>query len=86
MEKKEFVLKEINQIFRNSLQEPDLCLNYSSSANDVAKWDSINNLILLTEIEDCFGIAFPIDIILNAKNIGDLCDYVVEHSPKVDTI
>lgn len=84
MEKKELILSKITQIFRENLSEPGLVLSYSSSADDVAKWDSINNLVLLTEIESVFEITFPIDIILNAKNVGDLCDYIVEHSNKAD--
>jgi acyl carrier protein len=86
MEKKELILNKITQIFRENLDEPGLVLNYSSSADDVAKWDSINNLVLLTEIESFFEITFPIDIILNARNVGDLCDYVAEYSTKADII
>lgn len=74
------VLKEITAIFQRELSEPNLQLDFFSSANSVAKWDSINNLILLTSIEERFKINFSIDFILKAENVGDLCDYVLENA------
>lgn len=83
MERRNLILAEVQDIFRKELDEPNLELSFESSAGNVEKWDSINNLILITEIEDHFDISFPIDLILTAKNVGDLCDYVLEHSSKV---
>lgn len=74
------VLKEITVIFQRELSEPNLQLDFTSSANSVAKWDSINNLILLTSIEERYKINFSIDFILKAENVGDLCDYVIENA------
>lgn len=77
---REEVLKEITTIFQRELSEPNLVLDYSSSANTVGKWDSINNLVLLTSIEEKYKISFSIDFILKAENVGDLCDYVIENA------
>lgn len=74
------VLKEITAIFQRELSEPNLVLDYSSSASSVAKWDSINNLVLLTSIEEKYKVNFSIDFILKAENVGDLCDYVIENA------
>ena len=80
MLKRDEVLKEITLIFQRELSEPNLILDYTSSANSVAKWDSINNLVLLTSIEEKYKINFSIDFILKAENVGDLCDYVIENT------
>ncbi len=71
------VLQSITAIFRKELNEPDLQLDFTSSASTVEKWDSINNLILISAIEDHYQISFPVDFIFDAENVGDLCDYIV---------
>lgn len=83
MEKREAILEIITGLFRQELSEPSLVLTFASSANDVEKWDSINNLILLTAIEDRFKVVFPIDFILKADNVGDLCDFVINNSTAI---
>ncbi|HEX3934430.1 MAG TPA: acyl carrier protein [Puia sp.] len=84
MEKKEKILQEIAGIFRKELEDQDLDINYGSSANSVEKWDSINNLVLLTAIEEKFNIVFPIEFIFRAEKVGDLCDYILENATIVD--
>lgn len=83
MEKRELVLNEITKIFRMEFNDPTLEITYGSSTHTIDKWDSINNLILLTAIEERFALIFHIDIILKAKNVGDLCDFIVSNSHKI---
>ena len=83
MEKRDLAFGRIVDIFRKELEEPELELTFASSAKTVAKWDSINNLILITALEEEFDVDFPIDVILKADNIGDLCDYLVQNSTKI---
>ena len=40
----------------------------------------MNNLILISAIEKEFNMSFPLDIIFDAKNVGDLCDYILSQS------
>ena len=76
LEKKQIILNSIQEIFRKELEEPELILTYNSSANNIEKWDSINNLILISSIEDFYEISFPIEVIFQADTVEDLCNYI----------
>ncbi|MCA0398088.1 MAG: acyl carrier protein [Bacteroidetes bacterium] len=80
MDREEEILKEINSIFCNELSDDSIKLDFDSSADSVEKWDSINNLIIISSIEDHYGITFPLEVIFEAKNIGDLVNYIKNHS------
>jgi len=72
MDREEEILKEINSIFCNELSDDSIKLDFDSSADSVEKWDS--------SIEDHYGITFPLEVIFEAKNIGDLVNYIKNHS------
>ena len=72
------ILEAITEIFRRELSDPGLNLDYNSSTNTVEKWDSINNLVLISAIEDHFKMSFSVDAIFAAENVGDLCDYILQ--------
>lgn len=80
MDNRNLALIAIQDIFRKELEDSKLVLTFDSSASSIEKWDSINNLILITSIEEQFEVSFPIEVIFTAKNVGDLCDYVIQNS------
>ena len=66
MEKKD-VLATLNGIFSEAL-----------SAKDVDGWDSISNMIIISEIEKHYGIHFKFRDIMRIKNVGGLCDAIID--------
>jgi len=80
MNKRQQILEKVEKIFRNELSDDSLIITMESSAQNTDKWDSINNLMIITSIEEYFKISFPIDVIFNAENIKDLVDYIEENS------
>lgn len=44
----------------------------STTTKDIQEWDSLNNLILLTEIQQKFQINFSLSEILGLENVGDM--------------
>ena len=77
---REEILRKIEEIFKTELEDDSMQITYESSTNNVDKWDSMNNLIIISAIEKEFNISFPLDIIFDAKNVGDLCDYILSQS------
>ena len=73
------VLKEIEILFREELEDNSISLNLNSSADDIEQWNSVNNLMLISAIEEKFKVSFPIEVIFEARNIGDLCKYIIEN-------
>ena len=77
---REEILRKIEEIFKTELEDDSMQITYESSTNNVDKWDSMNNLIIISAIEKEFNISFPLDVIFDAKNVGDLCDYILSQS------
>lgn len=67
------LLEILNGIFRKVLKRDDTTLTEGTTAHDVNGWDSLTNMILISEIESKFGIRFSFREIVKLKNVGDLC-------------
>ena len=67
------LLEILNGIFRKVLKRDDITLTESTTAHDVDGWDALTNMVLITEIENKFGVRFSFREIVKLKNVGDLC-------------
>ncbi len=76
METKE-LLEILNGIFRKVLKRDNITLTEETTAHDVEGWDSLTNMMLLTEIEKKFGVRFTFREIVKLKNVGDLCQTIL---------
>lgn len=76
MEMKE-LLEILNGIFRKVLKRDDITLTEETTAHEVDGWDSLTNMVLLTEIEKKFGVRFTFREIVKLKNVGDLCQTIL---------
>lgn len=76
METKE-LLEILNGIFRKVLKRDNITLTESTTAHEVEGWDSLTNMVLLTEIEKKFGVRFTFREIVKLKNVGDLCQTIL---------
>ena len=70
------LLKDVNSIFMDVLENDDLELKESTTANDVDDWDSLNHLQLIVAIEKRFNIRFSSKEIQSWKNVGELLDSI----------
>jgi acyl carrier protein len=76
MEKNE-VMDRIQGIFRTVLKKSDLELSGDLTANDVAGWDSLSHMLIVSEIETSFDIKFKLKDLNKMKNINDLVDITI---------
>ena len=74
---KDQVLVEVNTIFREVFNDPQLQIDLSTAAKDVANWDSMNNLFLIDALEQRFKFKYTLDEMMNAQNVGELIDIIV---------
>ena len=77
MEKEE-ILKQLTLIFEQVLKHPGLKIDYSMSAEDLDEWDSLSNMIIISEIEKKWGVHFKLRDIVRMKNIGDMIDVIIK--------
>jgi acyl carrier protein len=75
MEKQQ-IISEVNQIFKDVLDNEDLVINTSTSAADVDEWDSLTHIQLVVAIEKHFKLKFTSAEIRDWKNVGDMADNI----------
>jgi acyl carrier protein len=75
MERNE-ILMQIQEIFREVLDDNDINLTEEISSNDVEDWDSLTHIMIIVDIEKKFRLKFSSSEILNWKNIGAMIDCI----------
>ena len=68
------MLEELQEIFRDILDQPDLVLTRESNAQNVEDWDSLAHINLVTAIEKRFKVKFALGELQELKNVGDMID------------
>jgi acyl carrier protein len=76
MEREE-ILKKVNDIFIDILDNEEVKLSSSTTADDVEGWDSLTHIQLVVAIEKQFRIRFTSKEIQSWKNIGEMTDCIV---------
>jgi acyl carrier protein len=66
------ITSKLQEIFRSVFEDKSLEINPETSAKDVANWDSMNHILLITEIENQFEISFEMDDLIEMKSVGDI--------------
>ena len=75
MEKIE-ILSEVQDIFRDVLDNEDIVLKADTVADDVEEWDSLTHIQLVVAVEKHFKIKFTSKEILSWKNVGEMIDCI----------
>jgi len=66
------MLNQVQDIFRDILDEESLTLTRETTASDVDGWDSLTHIQLIVAIEKKFRVKFSSKEILSWKNVGEL--------------
>ena len=66
------ILEALTRIFRDITENHELVLTPELTADDVEGWDSLNNTLIIAEIQKQFNIKFTLPEVLNLENISDL--------------
>lgn len=77
MEKNEIVEK-LTAIFQETFGDKSIVLRDDMTAADVKNWDSLTHMLMITKVEENFGIRFKLKELNKLKNVGNLCDIIAE--------
>lgn len=77
MERSE-ILKQINEIFVDTLDNEDVVIEEQTQATDVEEWDSLTHIQLVVAIEKHFKIRFTSKEIQSWSNVGAMMDCIQE--------
>jgi acyl carrier protein len=68
------LLEQVQGIFRDVFDQPDLVITRESNASTVEDWDSLAHVNLITAIERRYKVKFALGELQDLKNAGDLLD------------
>lgn len=75
MEKNQ-IMTEVQEIFRDVLDNEDIELTPETMADDIEEWDSLSHIQLIVAIEKHFKVKFTSKEILSWKNVGEMVDCI----------
>ena len=75
MEKSE-IMAEVQDIFRDVLDNEEIVLAGETVADDIEEWDSLSHIQLIVAIEKHFKLKFTSKEILSWKNVGEMIDCI----------
>ncbi len=70
------ILAEVQEIFRDTLDNEDLILIDATTANDIEEWDSLTHIQLIVAVEKHFKIKFTSMEILSWQNVGQMIESI----------
>jgi acyl carrier protein len=77
------ILGQLQPIFQDILDQPDLTITRESSAQNVEDWDSLAHINLVTAVEKHFKIKFALGELQELKNVGEMVDLIrIKLDPK----
>ena len=74
---KDLVLIEIQEIFREVLEDNSLLIKFNTTSSDVEDWDSLNHIQLIVAIEKKFKIRFTSIEIQIWKDVNEMIDCII---------
>ena len=76
----EAILKDLNNIFIDVLDNQDIKLERNTTARDIEEWDSLMHIQLVVAIEKHYKIRFRSSEINSWTNVGEMCDAIEKRS------
>lgn len=69
---KEAILTKVKEVFEDVLDEENINISETSTADDIEDWDSLTHIQIVVGVEKAFKIRFKAQEISEFKNVGDM--------------
>ena len=68
------IIEKIRTIIISVIEHENFEMKKELVASDVDGWDSLSQLMIVSEIENNFGIKFKLNEVYDIENLGDLIE------------
>lgn len=75
MERNE-IIEKLTPIFREVFGDNSLEIRDDMTAADVENWDSLTHMVMITKVEEVFGIKFKLKELNRLKMVKDLINII----------
>lgn len=69
---REEIVSKLTVIFHEVFNDNAIVLKDEMTASDVDSWDSLTHMLMITKVEEDFGIKFKLRELNKLKMVGDL--------------
>lgn len=73
---REEIISKLTVIFHDVFNDENIVLRDDMTAHDVEKWDSLTHMLMITKVEETFGIRFKLKELNKLKQVGDLIEII----------
>ena len=70
------IMETLQEVFADVFGLDEVVLTAETSAKDIADWDSVNHVMLITAVEKKFSIRFKSREIAKFNCVGDIIDAI----------
>ena len=75
--KKKEILEKIKPVFFKVFDNKNIKIDYDSSPETIARWDSLAQINLIVGIEKLMKIKFSVSELASLKNVGEIVDLIL---------
>lgn len=74
---REEVMKTLNEIFCDVFDDDSIILTDETNSSDIDDWDSLEQINLIVNIENEFGMMFDMAEVSDLANVGEMADLIM---------
>jgi len=74
------IIEKLEKIFSTVFGKESIVLSRTTTAGDISEWNSLNHMILISEVETAFNLKFKLKELNKMQNVGDLIDLIISKS------
>ena len=75
--KKKEILEKVKPVFFKVFDNKNIKIDYDSSPETIARWDSLAQINLIVGIEKLMKIKFSVSELANLKSVGEIVDLIL---------
>jgi acyl carrier protein len=72
------IIEKLTAVFHEVFSDNSIVLNDEMTANDVERWDSLTHMLMISTVEERFGVKFKLKELNKLKKVGDIIDSLQE--------